>query len=290
MLNAGADIEAKDDLNFTALNVAKYHKNDEIIKLLENAGAKENPITTPSGLDGSYESQREFYWKLSKRIRTWNDEPVLYVYADNGVDLGLRAHSFGHITDLINSPLSLERAKFVIYNGVDPNTCVEARTDRTVLHQMVRFIQSKTSVAPDREATDYIDAIIYLLENGADPNLTNSLGNTPFMHLFNDGPKVVALPKDKREKMVGHIIRVIKAFIVAGADVNTQGERGFTPLHLAIQWQDAQILKLLLEAGANPLAVNDDGKTPYDMLKPEDFPNFSPEFTKLLDTHFKPQP
>jgi ankyrin repeat protein len=48
-----------------------------------------------------------------------------------------------------------------------------------------------------------------------------------------------------------------------GADVNVaQEEGGFTPLHAAAQHGDLELVKLLLDRGANTKATLDDGRTP----------------------------
>ena len=128
-----------------------------------------------------------------------------------------------------------------------------------------------------------------LLKYGADPNLKNSEGNAPLNRLFlrQNWKK---MDDNERAEHIRLTIRFLKTLLAAGADINSRGQKNYTPLHHAILWHDAEILKVMLAAGAEPHAVDNNGYTPYDMLKPEDFPNFTPEFQHLLDTYFKPKP
>jgi ankyrin repeat protein len=49
--------------------------------------------------------------------------------------------------------------------------------------------------------------------------------------------------------------------------VNAGVEGGHTPLHSAAFNGNAEIVGLLLAAGADPAAPNDDGKTPLDLAR-----------------------
>ena len=51
-----------------------------------------------------------------------------------------------------------------------------------------------------------------------------------------------------------------RVLLDAGADVNRQGEGGFTALHSAAQNGDEELVRLLLERGADPGLATADGK------------------------------
>jgi ankyrin repeat protein len=55
---------------------------------------------------------------------------------------------------------------------------------------------------------------------------------------------------------------VARVLIEAGADVNRQCEHGRTALHMAAAWGQAGVVRLLLENGADPTIVDDEGMTP----------------------------
>jgi uncharacterized protein len=58
---------------------------------------------------------------------------------------------------------------------------------------------------------------------------------------------------------------IVKMLLDAGADPNARQERGFAPLHDAAANGNAVLVELLLEHGARADAKADDGKTPGDM-------------------------
>ncbi|HEY4816025.1 MAG TPA: ankyrin repeat domain-containing protein [Candidatus Acidoferrum sp.] len=58
---------------------------------------------------------------------------------------------------------------------------------------------------------------------------------------------------------------IVKILLEAGADSNAKQERGFVPLHSAAANGNAAIVELLLKHGARADAKADDGKTPADM-------------------------
>jgi len=60
-------------------------------------------------------------------------------------------------------------------------------------------------------------------------------------------------------------LEIVKMLLEAGADANARQERGFVPLHDAAANGHAALVELLLKYGANADAKTDDGKTAGDM-------------------------
>jgi uncharacterized protein len=58
---------------------------------------------------------------------------------------------------------------------------------------------------------------------------------------------------------------IVKMLLEAGADPNVKQERGFVPLHSAAANGNVAVVELLLKHGAHAGAKADDGKTPADM-------------------------
>jgi hypothetical protein len=89
-----------------------------------------------------------------------------------------------------------------------------------------------------------LDAIRALVKRGADPNLRCGVsGWTPLMH---------AIHKDQAGS--------VEALIGAGAEVNARGEGGRTPLMMAAGYGYDDILRLLIDRGADASAQLPDGK------------------------------
>lgn len=88
----------------------------------------------------------------------------------------------------------------------------------------------------------------FLLKHGADVNATNIFEWTPLHYavLYDD------------------FIESTKHLLTHKADPNAADDEGYTPLHLTAQNNSAQTAALLLAAGANYQAKDNQGLTPYD--------------------------
>ena len=105
-----------------------------------------------------------------------------------------------------------------------------------------------------------IETASILLQNGAKPNQKPPGGFTP-LHIFID--QVMGLEMGEEEN---GIIRMLLEF---RADINTQDDRGNTPLHDAAREVDCESLcLLLLQNGADMQRPNNRGRTPYMIAKP----------------------
>ena len=108
-----------------------------------------------------------------------------------------------------------------------------------------------------------IKAVRALLDHGADPNIADNRGLTA-LHMAALG--------DKRQESV----QITKALLQSQANPNSQTLTGQTPLHFAVSnlstWGSnskgrAELVRILLEQGANPDIADNDGKRPIDVAK-----------------------
>ena len=107
-----------------------------------------------------------------------------------------------------------------------------------------------------------VEAAKWLIENGADVNAMTNTGINPLkecIQTFDDSDEGVEL---------------VKRMLAAGADPGTHVKdgvavHGFTALHYAAGTGSAEVARLLLEAGADPYALNRLGKTPLERAQEE---------------------
>lgn len=86
----------------------------------------------------------------------------------------------------------------------------------------------------------------YLIDNGANINLTTGFGTI-----------VMAAIVKKNTA-------ILEKLIAAKADINAADEKGITPLMLAVQFQQAETVALLLKSGAKKDSKDKAGKTAFE--------------------------
>jgi uncharacterized protein len=116
----------------------------------------------------------------------------------------------------------------------------------------------------------------YLLEQDADPNIANEGGWNP-LYIATDNRNIEGGDYPTRKPDMDHL-EFIKALLAAGADPNIRmasstetrtifthqwlEEPGATPFLRAAQSSDLELMRLLLDNGADPNSYTDDGVTP----------------------------
>ena len=79
----------------------------------------------------------------------------------------------------------------------------------------------------------------------------------------------------------------VKAKLEAGADVMARDAYDQTPLHFAAEYgEESGVIETLLEAGADPKVINDDGKTPWDLAKLNDALKNTKSYWALNDAQY----
>jgi ankyrin repeat protein len=114
-----------------------------------------------------------------------------------------------------------------------------------------------------------LPAMKLLLANGADPNARLKNGNTALMLAaglgYRDGNMAVPT-KDRGTPQ--EAIAAIQVCLDHGADINTPGANGDTPLHVAVTGRgDLDIIRYLVEHGASLTAKNARGETALDAAR-----------------------
>jgi cytohesin len=276
LLDAGADVNAKDNDGWTPLHIAASKNHREIVELLIAKGADVN---------AAGESSSVFIWQggftpLHYAAVNGHKEIVelliskgadVNAKADNGLtprdwaikrthtkiaDL-LRTH--GGKTSSIHFGVGdgdLAGVQALLDAGVDVNAKDE--NGQTPLHHAVRY--------------DHKEIAELLIDKGADVNAKDNSGNTPLdlairyekfetadLLRTHDGKARTIFVVVTNGDLAG-----VQALLDAGVDVNAKDENSWTPLHFAARHGHKEIVELLIAKGADVNAKDNGDNTPLN--------------------------
>ena len=100
-----------------------------------------------------------------------------------------------------------------------------------------------------------LERIEFLIDSGENPNSVSQSVNA-----FSDQPGKLGDSALRFAVAEGHV-DIVRALLDGGADVNKANKDGATPLSASTNHSSAEIALILLDAGANPNAKNKDGGT-----------------------------
>lgn len=238
--------------------------NAQLVSLLLDRGASptaKDEVYTPTELALKY-SQREVYDLLISRggipVDKYSAAQLTLVHAAGEGDIA-----------------GMERA---VKAGADINS--GDASGKTALCEALKH-----------RGLDYLSAVLWLLNAGADPNLPNiEIGGDSGLvgkaglvegiplHVFvwSSGHTLdnATLNPERRELIEGILTRLLQA----GAKVSGMDSKSRTPLHIAAKYDHLRAAELLIRAGARVMARDNQGKTPLDYAE-------SASMIRLLKKH-----
>lgn len=294
MIGHGADVNLPDRQGMTPLHEAADTANIKMAKLLIAAGA-----------DVGKAQQSSRVTPLILSIRQ-SSKALAEVLLDNGADPGLPDGD--GITPLMAAASKPSSAIAGLLLAAGASATVKDRLGRNVLQHcnsmldekiVKAFIDGGADVnnrdtwqrAPIINAMqDHNRTLVkLLLDNGADPNVKDDQGSSPIyialQHrqydnldlLLKKGADPNVKDRWSEQPMLGYacvlgLDTAVKKLIDAGADINGADRDGRTALHHAVlnSWNSAEAVRLLLEAGADPLKKDKQGWTPFDIAFGQD--------------------
>jgi ankyrin repeat protein len=168
--------------------------------------------------------------------------------------------------DSENGVSHLDVAKLLLDKGAN----ADATYDKTV---PPRQAQGNINVAPGStplyRAVRAVDlaSVKLLVEAGANPSLAIKDGSTPLMAAAGlgaprGGDEEVTEAGDRNDP-----VDVMKVLVEKGADVNAANDTGMTPMHYAVQRGVDRIIEYLASKGARFDTKNKQGRSPADLAR-----------------------
>lgn len=270
LIAAGADVEERDSGSFSALAAGVALGDVEMVHVLLDAGADVNGAPDDL-LKPIHEAAKAYRHMLDTSFPTASEAEyleIIEVLLAAGADINAR--DFNNSTPLLiaagnDVPAIVE---LLIERGADieaqnvigwrplHNATAELEVSGTVAPLLaagaevnVRTIYGETPLHFAASGKSY-DEVAMLITAGADVNAADENGATAMMR--------ATLYERDRDNLI--------LLLDVGADVNAINAEGATGLHIAAA-ENPENVSLLLEAGADGTIKNNDGDTPFDLIK-----------------------
>jgi ankyrin repeat protein len=265
LLDAGADINKPDPDNISPLIMALLNMRFDIARYLVERGADVNQ------------------WDY------WGRTP-LYMATDMNILPVSQRNDPAPVTE---QTTGLEVARMLLERGANPDYALKlAPPPREISYDRATDYPVMNAGSTPLQRAAYgadVDMMKLLLEHGADYRLGNFLGVTPLIALTNVGG---TRNRNKNEQTV---IAGLDLLLDAGLDINSRGGNNLeTPLHTAARANWLEVVKYLVERGADLHAADKNGLTPLDYATgkadTEQFGSFNmvgelPEMAALLQQY-----
>lgn len=140
-------------------------------------------------------------------------------------------------------------------------------------------------------STTALQAMAWLLEQGADPNVLDDAGRNALSLALPEGTGPCKALMARGARLLPHALHdaagvthpnaeAIRFVVDQGADINARNERGETALHAAVTSHGAANVKALLSLGADATVKDNDGLTAADVAARFDDAAITALFTK----------
>jgi len=258
LLRRGADVNARENLRgTTALMWAAAESHPAVLKVLIAHGADINARSNPTPKGRSAYLAPTAVTR-ARQFADENERPNEQRSSRNASDA--RADG-GGLTPLVFAARrgDVESIRILLDAGADVNG-----TTQYGWTPLLTATQNR-----------YYAAALFLLERGADPNIANKGGWTP-LYLATDNRNIEGGDYPVRKPDMDHLV-FIRKLLEKGANPNARAidstetrtiftmqwlyEDGATPFLRAAQSGDVNLMKLLLEYGADPLISTKNGDT-----------------------------
>jgi ankyrin repeat protein len=234
---SGADLNATDPDNMTALNVAIINAHYDAAAVLLDLGADPN-IGDVTGMTPLYAA----------------------------VDLNTFADTPGRPTPKASGKLEpVDIARALLEHGANPNAILNAPILVRVHDRGDGTLGAGATPLMRAAKKGDVDMMRVLLDHGADPRLRTKAGTEALMFASGLGGVGRFTAYEDKQATDADFIEAASLCLDHGADINAVNENGQTALHLAVTVRSESFIAFLIERGARVDARDKQDRTPLDV-------------------------
>jgi len=168
--------------------------------------------------------------------------------------------------DSENGVSHLDVAKLLLDKGADVNASYTKTIPPRQAQGNINVAPGSTALYRAVRAID-LPSVKLLVDGGANPSIALKDGSTPLMAAAGlgaprGGDEEVTEAGDRNDP-----VDVMKLLVEKGADVNAANDAGMTPMHYAVQRGVDRIIEYLASKGARFDAKNKQGRSPADLAR-----------------------
>ncbi|KAK7079079.1 hypothetical protein SK128_021840 [Halocaridina rubra] len=295
LIDEGCDINARDEIGYTALHLSAEHGYTEMMEVLLKRDAQVNFNIPPEDEDDFPTDVGDEPLRLALKHDHYEAAKLLL---EHGANPNAR-YFFGSEINLVN-PLNTQLLHLLLSYGANPNA--RDRQGFTPIMKCCRLQQDASEEMENRNditGTEVLrhfaqtlmglETVLLLISFGANVNArTESRHDYRWNSIYTDSPRSNHLLPLNRSVLhyavLSGSVPIVNLLLKQGAKVNFEPEYNKpTPLDLAILKGDVEIVRLLLENGANLDASSPIIGSPLHMACSEGIPNRVEILTLLLE-------
>ena len=252
---------------FTALHFAAREGHEASVRALVAAGADVDQVTGGDGSSPMVIAIANGHYTVAERLLDEGGDPRLAnldgltpLYATVNMRFAPVSWAPNPRTDQESvGPVELLQA--LLDAGADPNARIVRKLWFSPTSHDRLWIDPSGATPFWRAAqSSDIESMRVLVEGGGDPHLATYGGITPLMAAAGLG-----WIGNFSQNLPDSWLAAVRYCLETGADVNAVDDRGFAALHGAAARGDDEMVRLLVDRGADVTAVNRDGNSPADM-------------------------
>ncbi|XP_042877239.1 ankyrin-1-like isoform X1 [Penaeus japonicus] len=300
LIGEGCDINARDEIGYTALHLSAEHGYTDMMEVLLKNGAQVNFNIPPEFDDDFPTDAGDEPLRLALKHDHYDAAKLLL---ENGANPNAK-YFFGSEINLVN-PLNIQLLNLLLSYGADPNS-----RDRQGFTPLMKCCRLQQDASEEMENRDNItgpeilqhfaqtlrglESVLLLISFGADVNArTEGRHDYRWQYLHSESSRSCNLSPLNRSVLhyavLSSSIPIVNLLLKQGAQVNFEAEYNKpTPLDLAILKGDVELVRLLLDNGANVNASSPIIGSPLHMACSEGISNRLPILKLLLEKGANP--